>query len=756
MSGTLTRTIEVKYASDAAPVGKAGEAAAAHAEGASKKITGALSGIGGVLKSSFGGAFAPVGEAIEHIVTGFEKMEGAGNKAGKALTGIGATATGLGTLMVASSAKDVQSLAQLKTAVETTGGSWEEIEPKVEAAIKAQEKFGNSADETQNALNSLTLATHSPEKALEALSVASDVAAKKHLSLSAAADLVGKAYNGNTKILKEFGIHVSKAVDTTKMLEKAEAAHAKAVTGLSTAQQKLTNLEEIDAGKKKLTIANQIALRTAHENVAKAQALVASSAKGVTLAQEAASKAGEKGTETLNKLGAVAKGQASASVSGLAGQFKVLKVQTEDAFNQIGAKAGPALTAIGPPMLIAGQLIQTGIFGKIGSGIATQAGNISRFAQHMGTAIASGASGGAGAAVRMFSSIGSGIASAATSVASLTASVAVNTATWLKNTAQIAANKIAIAATVVWQGIVRGATAAWAAVQWVLDAAMDANPVGIIIIAIVALIAIIVLIVTHLDFFKGVWAAVWGWIVSAFQATVAWFQGAIGNLGAFFTVTLPGMLRDGFKFMMAPGVAFINWFVGLSARVGQVIRGVGNFFLVTLPSMIRSGVTWVINAIASMPGNIMRIFNNLTAWVGNIGRNIVIGLWNGISGLGGWLWSQVTGFAENIINTMMSALGIHSPSTKANELIGKNVAAGVGQGLDQNQHLVIGAADRLANAALPNIPAGLVGAAGSAGVGAQQLGDINITIPFKVSETDVATLLLKIARNTRMIDVSVK
>lgn len=753
MSGTLTRTIEVKYASDASAVGKAGDQAAAHAEGASKKIASGLSSVASTMKTAWGGAFAPMGEALETITQGIEKMEGEGGKAGKAITAIGAAATGLGTLMVASSAKDVQAQAQLKAAVENTGGSWEELEPKVEAAVKAQEGFGNSAADTQNALNSLTLATHSPEKALEALSVASDVAAKKHISLTAAADAVGKAYNGNTKILKEFGIVVEKTGNVGKNLETQQKAHATAVTALATAQQKLSDLEAIDNGKKKLTIANQIALRNAHEAVATAQTKVTTTSANVTAAQQAVTAAAGKGTETLDKLGKAASGQAAASVSGLAGQFRVLKTRAEDSFNEIGAKAGPALTAIGPPMLIAGQLIQTGVFGKIGSGIATQSRNIASFASRMGSSIASGASSGTGAAVRLFSSLGSGIASAATSVASLTASVAVNTATWLKNTAEVAANKVAIAASVVWQGIVKGATMAWAAVQWVLDAAMDANPIGIIIIAIVALIAIIILIVTHLDFFKGVWAAVWGWITNAFNATVNWFKDGIGKLGAFFTKTLPDLIRRGIAAAWAPIQWLWDQFVQFNLGILAKIRQIGAFFTVTLPGYIRQGIAWVIAQLQAVPGNVMGIFNRIVSGVGNIGRNIVTGLWNGISNMGGWLWNQVTNFVGGIVKAMKSALGIASPAKVLADQVGAFVPAGVAMGMDQNKHLVIGAAQRMANATIPGGPslAGL-GTGGANAVGGQG-GDINITIPFQLSSTTFATMLLKVQRDTGMISV---
>jgi hypothetical protein len=77
------------------------------------------------------------------------------------------------------------------------------------------------------------------------------------------------------------------------------------------------------------------------------------------------------------------------------------------------------------------------------------------------------------------------------------------------------------------------------AAQWAWDAAMDANPIGLIVIGIAALIAIIVLLVKHWDWVKKAGAAAWhgikvgaeaawnfikkipGWIGTAFKAIVS-------------------------------------------------------------------------------------------------------------------------------------------------------------------------------------------------------------------------------------------
>lgn len=77
----------------------------------------------------------------------------------------------------------------------------------------------------------------------------------------------------------------------------------------------------------------------------------------------------------------------------------------------------------------------------------------------------------------------------------------------------------------------------------------------------------------------------------------------------------------------------------------------------------------VVNGLASLPGS-----------VASIGSDIVSGIWNGISGAAGWLAGQVRSFASGILDSMKSALGIHSPSRLFRDQVGKYIAQGIGEG----------------------------------------------------------------------------
>lgn len=87
----------------------------------------------------------------------------------------------------------------------------------------------------------------------------------------------------------------------------------------------------------------------------------------------------------------------------------------------------------------------------------------------------------------------------------------------------VIAAKVAIvtynAVMTIWGAI----TKAVAAAQWLLNAALSANPIGIVIIAIVALIAAIVLLWNNSETFRNIVMAVWEAVQKAISAVVDWF-----------------------------------------------------------------------------------------------------------------------------------------------------------------------------------------------------------------------------------------
>lgn len=122
----------------------------------------------------------------------------------------------------------------------------------------------------------------------------------------------------------------------------------------------------------------------------------------------------------------------------------------------------------------------------------------------------------------------------------------------------------------------------------------------------------------------------------------------------------------------------VNWFNGLPERIGNALtnalakigewfNNVGNSVRERLPGIIQDIKDW---------------FTSID-W-GEVGWNMIQGLWNGILNVKEWLANKIRNFASGILNGFKDALDIHSPSKLFEDVIGKNIALGIGEGFDNN------------------------------------------------------------------------
>ena len=84
---------------------------------------------------------------------------------------------------------------------------------------------------------------------------------------------------------------------------------------------------------------------------------------------------------------------------------------------------------------------------------------------------------------------------------------------------------------------------------------------------------------------------------------------------------------------------------------------------------------------------VVSFFKSVPKQMVEIGKNIVMGLWDGIKAMASWIGDKVSGFFGGIVDSVKGMLGIHSPS-RVFAGIGQNMALGLGQGFEKQMQSV--------------------------------------------------------------------
>jgi len=240
------------------------------------------------------------------------------------------------------------------------------------------------------------------------------------------------------------------------------------------------------------------------------------------------------------------------------------------------------------------------------------------------------------------------------------------------------------------------ATKAAAAGQWLLDAAMDASPITLIIIALVALVAAFVYCWTHFAAFRDFWKATWKLITDA--ADDAW-----------------KLIEKAFDAIVKAAEAVVNWVKGhwpllLEILTGPIGIAVG--IIVHYWKQISGGFSdaWSevkslagdgLHFVASLPGKILAALGDVGSLLYNAGANIIKGLINGIESMFSAVTSTVSSLASEIGNFFP-----HSPAKKgplsgsgSPQLSGRTIAKQLATGIVAGATDVTGAMAHLTGAA---------------------------------------------------------
>jgi phage-related protein len=461
-----------------------------------------------------------------------------------------------------------QDLDALRHSVTTTTVSWDSYSKKMQTVVTAE---GNIAAYTKTqlmtALATLTQTTGSAGKGLKLLGLSADLARAKNMDLTKAAQLVGKVAMGNTTVLKRYGIVMDKGTTSTQalgILQKKFGGQAKIYGDSSAgATAKLSNaLHDLQ--------------------VAVGSALL----------------------PTFNKL-------ISYLIRGL-GAFQKLPGPVKTA-----AVAFAALTVSGAILAPWFRTISSVVGGTAGLFVKA-AGGISNFATGLTNSTAAGS-----AFATPMMKLGGLVSTAASAIAGLVVKVVTAGAAFVVSTAQLVAHTVATVASAVATGAVTVATTAWTVAQWLLNVALDANPIGIIIIAIAAFVGALILAWQHCGTFRaiviGAWNAIKGATITDFNAVKA------------IILAVWGAIKTGASAVRSVVVGAWNGIrSGATAAFGAV-----RSFVVGVWNGIKNAAVTAFNAVVTfvrgIPKKITNAIGNLGTILYNAGVSIISGLLKGIT-----------------------------------------------------------------------------------------------------------------------------
>lgn len=212
-------------------------------------------------------------------------------------------------------------------------------------------------------------------------------------------------------------------------------------------------------------------------------------------------------------------------------------------------------------------------------------------------------------------------------------------------------------------------------------------------------------------------------LVAVAQLLPALAMGVTYMVLAVLTKTLPQLVAGVVKMAVEMVGAFVNFFATLPEKVAEILMNIGKALLSWTDELLAMAINVgefvyiVVDFFRQLPGKLETIFVNVISkvisWasqlkakgasaaknlltsitdgikslpekVKTIGVDMIKGLWNGITDMTSWLIGKLDGFGESVLGGIRKFFGIESPSKVMADIVGKNLALGIGKGFTDN------------------------------------------------------------------------
>lgn len=161
---------------------------------------------------------------------------------------------------------------------------------------------------------------------------------------------------------------------------------------------------------------------------------------------------------------------------------------------------------------------------------------------------------------------------------------------------------------------------------------------------------------------------------------------------------LPVLLEGAITLFMAIVDAIPVIIRTLIPMMPTIVSKVVSALIQNLPVLLQGAITLFMALVTAIPTIIKELARSIpsiiSAIVGglsdgisevfSVGQDIIRGLWNGINDMADWIGKKIKGFGEGVLGGIKSFFGIESPSRVMADVVGKNLALGIGEGFEDN------------------------------------------------------------------------
>lgn len=278
-------------------------------------------------------------------------------------------------------------------------------------------------------------------------------------------------------------------------------------------------------------------------------------------------------------------------------------------------------------------------------------------------------------------------------------------------------------------GVLTTAIIAQTVAQWAQNTAWLASPITWIIVGIVGAVGLLVGAFVGLwnksDEFRAFFVNMWEnikevmsslveWFKTAWSSTLEWLKGAVATIKDFFSNAWSG-IKSVFSgtvigayfsaiwntikgiFAVVKNVLSGNWSEAWNA-IKSIVGGWADYFGTIwskIKAVFASVGSWFGTKFTEAKNKIISVFNGIKEKFLTIGKNVVEGIWSGISNGYTWIKNKIKEWVGNVVDFCKKILGIKSPSRLFRDEVGRMIPLGMAQGIDDTKNAVTNSINEL-------------------------------------------------------------